>query len=153
MRKICIMDIDETLTLFREDKDVIVQDAFTRAQGGEHFSTAWAEWNATLVDDIPNMEMVTLYHSLVEQGYTMVVLSARGIANYDVTVEWLRKFGLTYEMLLLRPEELENVGSGPYKEEMINRHLGSFEDIMLAVDDSGSVLKMFTENDVPTIKP
>lgn len=153
-KKIVIFDIDETLNCWREIKDVKVTKAFTSARDAKNMVEVlgcWEEWNEELDNDVVNEEMRDLYWKLQGEGYMMVLLSARGIANIDRTVKWMEDNGITYDMMLLRPEHMESVGSGGYKDYMIEKFIG-WENVVLGVDDSGSVLGMFEEKGVATVK-
>lgn len=150
MRKIAIMDLDECLMNFREDKDQIMWEAVRRCEAGEHFSTAWAEWNEECGRDTLNPTIAQVYNQLVEAGFYMVLLSARGVANQAVTEAFMAKYGLHYDEMYLRPEHYEGLPSSEYKEKMVADTIG-WDDVVIAVDDSSSNLRMFEAKGVVTI--
>lgn len=93
-------------------------------------------------EDLPNYPVVDLYKTLQASGkYAMFIVSGRKEGLYIETVNWLAKYGIFYDSLLLRKNN-DNRMDADVKREMLKEHF-SKDRILFVVDDRQQVVDMW----------
>lgn len=67
-------------------------------------SRQWDKFNSALVDDNPNWDELSLLLAMRESGHRIVLCTGRDAAYRKATQEWLKKWGVPYDLLLMRDE-------------------------------------------------
>lgn len=113
--QVYVFDIDSTLAdnehrvhfLHGEEKD---WDSFFAAQG----------------DDGPIEGTIQLAQALYDAGYVIVLCTGRMAQYREVTEQWLDKYDIKYDMLLMRPNG-DFRGDDVIKAELLEEHLSGYE--------------------------
>lgn len=143
MKKIAVLDLDDTLGNFRETASSLLNEKYKKG-----FSVA--DWEHHLIEQLyditksefirdikelkvlermkPHDESKAFTDGLRERGYYIVVLTARSWhkSARDVTERWLDAWDITYDEVVL-------CGIDDPKASIVEREFGSID---LAVDDS-----------------
>jgi alkanesulfonate monooxygenase SsuD/methylene tetrahydromethanopterin reductase-like flavin-dependent oxidoreductase (luciferase family) len=92
MKDVIICDLDGTLAL-----DEHRAEKYLRQEPKD-----WDSYFAACGEDEPNHPIIALLSSM-EAGYTVWILSGRSEAVREQTEEWLDKYGIYYDHLVMRP--------------------------------------------------
>ena len=76
----------------------------------------------------------------------IVILTAKREEYKELVVKWLKKYNVIYDKLIMKNEELSDI---KFKERYARVHK---EEIMFALDDTGKIAQMFSENGVPCLR-
>ena len=135
--KIVIFDVDGTLS------DPSHRRHFVRTKPAN-----WFAFNELMVDDGINEQVVEVYKSLQQNGYHMVVFTARGDDYRDETVKWLEDNGILYKDLFMRREgkgekNESGVKDSVVKQRMLDELINKYpsKEILMAVDDRHQVIQ------------
>jgi len=109
--------------------------------------------------DEPNEPVIKLAQMLKSDGYNIVIFSGRNDRSWDATKEWLKKYNVPYDMLVMRPDKFKSksfpVADGNpatldmryMPDDILKKHmLDAFvdiNDVFLVVDDRDKVVKMW----------
>jgi len=114
-----------------------------------------ADWNsffAGISDDEPNKAVENLY-GLVrimqnELGYGKIIfVSGRPERYRKVTEEWLAKYGFDFDLLLMRRDG-DRRDDNLVKQDILNKYLKPYFNIVWACDDRDRVVKMWRANGI-----
>ena len=133
------------------DVDGVLADADHRQEilfsGGRRKN--WKAFFAAAGDDAVIEELGRLTE-LVDRDLVVVLLTARPTSIRDVTVEWLGRHGIRWDLLVMRPEG--DYRSSPDAKRMAVHELRSAGfDLRLAVDDDRRNVDMFHDEGIPCI--
>lgn len=134
---VVIMDIDGTLAN-AEHRVHLISDW---SPDGLLQSKNWPEFLARAVDDTVNEEIRALNNAMYGIAQIFVV-TGRSEDSRDMTVAWLKKHGITYDRLYMRP-------TGDYREdcqvksEVLDQILAEDRKILFAVEDRKRVTAMW----------
>lgn len=92
--------------------------------------------------DVINKPVVDIYNSLSCQGFPMIVLSGRDEICRDDTIEWLRDNNIKYDALIMR-EQGDNRKDSIVKEELYNRYIKDYYNVLSVFDDRNQVVDMW----------
>lgn len=107
----------------------------------------WNAFNAAMVDDTPNMPVVTLLDQLW-QFHTVILCSGRSDDFRSVTVEWLQKHHIGYEELHMRKSK-DFRDDAIIKSEMADKIIQRFGSIDMAFEDRDRVVRMWRDRGIP----
>lgn len=93
-KQIVIFDLDGTLALIEHRKHLV--------EGRK--KKKWREFFAACVADSVNHPVAEMARVLREAGYQIVIFSGRSDEVRQETEKWLAENGITYDLLLMRPE-------------------------------------------------
>lgn len=105
----------------------------------------WKAFNAAMVHDVPNKDIVWLVRTFYAVGSKILISSGRGAEDRDKTVHWLDNVaniaGL-YEKLYMRPLD-DDRRDDIVKSEILDQMLLDGYNPTIAVDDRDQVVNMF----------
>lgn len=137
--KAIIFDIDGTLA------DVEHRRHFVDGSKGKKDFNKFYE---AMRDDGVHEDIVELFHLYqYSMKYRMVICTGRPEQYRSVTQDWLCKFGIDCNELLMRPDNRSHEPDYLVKQDMLN-DLKLDYDIVLAVDDRDQVVKMWRDNGI-----
>ena len=90
-KKVVVFDVDGTLA------DINHRRGFVASKPKN-----WKAFNAGMVDDSPNHDIIWMNQQFFDQGCTVVICSGRGDDHKDITVDWLTKHGVKFHDILMR---------------------------------------------------
>ena len=122
--KAIIVDIDGTLAL-----NFSMRDYYDVERIGED------SLNSTIAD------LIALYH---KSGHTIIMVSGRDEETRDRTAEWLMKYRISYEKLLMRPAG-DSRSDTIIKKEIYDEFLKGRYNVILAIDDRRKVCRLWRE--------
>lgn len=101
------------------------------------------EWNKVGADRVHEVvaDMVEGYYLA---DYTVIILSGRDGICREVTEDWLEKYGISHDRLIMRSEG-DNRKDTVVKEEMFWIHIADNYNVKAVIDDRPSVCRMWQE--------
>ena len=109
----------------------------------------WQRFFEAAGDDAVIEELARLTE-LVDPTLALVLLTARPTTIRDVTVEWLERHELRWDLLVMRPEG-DYLPSPDAKRMAVHEVVAHGFDIRLAIDDDRRNVDMFHSEGIPCI--
>jgi len=138
-----IIDIDNTLS--------IANDRFKLAEkpnGKIDWDIAHTADN--LIKDEPNLPMVELAKNYKQNGFEVIILTGRPESTKKVTKEWLKKYDIEYDQLIMRSWGDNFLKAPIYKKKMYETHIK--EEVFCVYDDDQRIIDMWIELAIPAFK-
>ncbi|WNM73045.1 polynucleotide kinase [Streptomyces phage Persimmon] len=101
------------------------------------------EWNKVGNDD-PRRQVILTAQALAEAGYEIVVMSGRDSVCRDETIAWLEFYDIPFVDLFMRAEgdmRKDNI----VKQELFDKHIRDFYDVVAVFDDRQQVVDMWRD--------
>lgn len=102
------------------------------------------------IDALPNVEAVQMLNHAVADGHAIVVVTSRKEKWRGLTSMWLATNNLSSHALFMRHDE-DHRPDYEVKKDILDK-ITKLWDVVHAVDDNPSVLKLWEEHDIPTTK-
>ena len=100
--------------------------------------------------DLPNWPVIAMAKMLHKQGKNIVIFSGRSKATKDATINWLKKYGVPYYLLKMRPtgNKWNFMPDDDLKQYWLDTLFpGDQKDRILAIyDDRNKVVDMWRKN-------
>ncbi|MGE0795794.1 MAG: hypothetical protein AB7O29_10705 [Acidimicrobiia bacterium] len=96
------------------------------------------------------IEEVARLAELIDPAFTLVLLTARPTTILDITVEWLIRYGLRWDLLVMRPAA-DYLPSPDAKRLAVRELRAAGFDLRLAVDDDRRNVDMFHAEGIPCV--
>lgn len=138
-----IIDIDNTLS-----NSNIRFALATRPNGKIDWEAAHIP-NNILMDD-PFYPMIDLVKQYKQNGFEVILLTGRPESVRDVTIEWLKKYNIEYDQLIMRSWEDNFLKAPIYKKKMYETYIK--EDVFCAYDDDQRIIDMWVDLKIPCFK-
>lgn len=108
------------------------------------------EWSK-VGGDIPNVPVLNLLLLLQKCGYKIIITSARDSICRQETIDWLKRHGVKFEILLMRPME---DGRKDYivKNELFNAEIRDNYNVCGVVDDRLQVCRLWHDLGLPLFR-
>ena len=138
-----IIDIDNTLCISNE------RFALAKKENGK---TDWdiAHRVELIEKDKPNYPMIDLAKKYKKDGFEIIVLTGRPDSVRQVTKEWLEKYGVEYDQLIMRNWENNFLKAPIYKKKMYETIIKS--DAFCAYDDEEEIIQMWNSLGITAFK-
>ena len=111
--------------------------------------------------DEPNLPVIKMAQMFKADGFKIVIFSGRNDRSFHTTKEWLEKFDVPFDLLVLRPDKFQSdswpIANGNpatkamrfmpdeiLKKEMLDTFV-DIDDVFLVVDDRDKVVKMWRD--------
>jgi len=131
------------------DIDGVLSDA----AGRQHYLTGgrkdWDGFFAASADD-PVIEETARLLELLDDDLGVVLLTARPSTVQHTTVDWLGRFGLRWDLLVMRPAD-DRRPSAVVKREALAEIRGLGLDVRLAFEDDLRNAELFRSAGIPTV--
>jgi hypothetical protein len=133
-KNIIIFDLDGTLAIIDERREKAMK------QNGK---LNWEKFSSDelIKKDLPNVPVIKTAKLFHQNGFKIYVLSGRSDKTSDITIQWLKKYNVPFDLLKMR----KNNDTRP--DEIIKKEfvleLGILENIFLILDDREKVVKMW----------
>jgi hypothetical protein len=134
---------------------VDIDGVLSDASGRQHFlnnAEGKRDWHGFFgaVGDDPALPGPGRLLDLLHPDVTVALLSGRPSWVIDVTVDWLERHGIRWDLLLLRDDgDLADAAS--YKRDVLAELRGLGYDVQLAFDDDRRIVAMYHDAGVPCI--
>ena len=102
----------------------------------------------TVKNDLLNPVLFEVLQLLLAQGYSIVITTGRHEKSRMDTIEWLRKHGVMYSDLFMRPNDDNTVSGVKLKADWYDYVLKYKYDVVLAFDDMYQVCYMYRDRGV-----
>lgn len=99
------------------------------------------EWNKVGNDD-PRRQVILTAQALAQAGYEIVVMSGRDSVCREDTIAWLEFYNIPFVDLFMRAEgdmRKDNI----VKQELFDKHIRDFYDVVAVFDDRDQVVQMW----------
>ena len=139
-KNIIIFDLDGTLAIIDERREKAMK------QNGK---LNWEKFSSDelIKKDLPNVPVIKTAKLFHQNGFKIYVLSGRSDKTSDITIQWLKKYNVPFDLLKMR----KNNDTRP--DEIIKKEfvleLGILENIFLILDDRQKVVNMWRSLKLP----
>ena len=133
MQKAIICDLDGTLADV-EHRQVHVQSK----------PKNWKAFHEGMVDDKLNVWCAELLSAMKKEGYRIILLTGRDEPYRKLTIEWLKRFDISYDLLLMRADK-DFRPDDIVKKEIYQNVIKPEYDVIFVVDDRKKVVEMWRE--------
>lgn len=131
------------------DIDGVLSDASDRQRHLKGLRRDWDAFFAACGED-PLVPEAAALLSLLDPSLAVVLLSARPLRVREQTLDWLARYGLRFDLLVLRPGDDERAAADFKREEVRALRARSFR-LELALEDDPRNLAMLGEEGVPAL--
>ena len=103
----------------------------------------WDSFYARCGEDLPNEDVLACVKAL-QCIYTIILLSGRRESCRKDTLDWLRKYDIDADFVLLRKDN-DHRHDTIVKPEILLNFLGSYDEVAFVLEDRTSVVKKWRE--------
>jgi len=144
-KKWVIFDLDGTLANIETRRKLA-----TKPDGKMNWDIFFAD--KLIEHDEPNTPVIMMAQALKTSGYNIAILSGRSKSSKQVTTEWLKKHGVEYNILKMRPTSHpwkfmpdEELKLGWFNDLWANDESKSEHEVVCVFDDRQKVVDMWRE--------
>ncbi len=160
MKKTVIFDLDGTLAIIEKRRIKAGSPTGNKpVQAKMDWDVFFAAENIQL--DEPNLPVIKMAQMFKADGFKIVIFSGRNDRSFHTTKEWLEKFDVPFDLLVLRPDKFQSdswpIANGNpatkamrfmpdeiLKKDMLDTFV-DIDDVFLVVDDRDKVVKMWRD--------
>jgi hypothetical protein len=134
---------------------VDIDGVLSDASGRQHFLNNpegrrdWRGFFGAVGDDLPLQAVPTLL-SLLDPSLTIVLLSARPAWVFELTVDWLQRHDMRWDLLILRGDD-DVTHAADFKRGVLFELRSMGWDVTLAIDDDERIVDMYREEQQPAL--
>ena len=143
MNKIVIFDLDGTLALIDDRRDLATKD-----NGKFDWDVFFNPDNISL--DLPNQPVIDMANLLSKQGFRIFILSGRSDVTHQATVNWLNDNGIWWDHLVMRPQNHLYLPDNDLKQMWLDS-IGK-DNVAMVFDDRQQVVDMWRDNGLTTFQ-
>lgn len=138
-----IFDIDNTLSLSNKRFELA-----TKPNGKIDWDIAHTP--EYVLQDLPNLPVVDLAIKYKKEGAKIIIITGRPDTIKNVTEEWLKQWGVTYDELYMRTKQDFYVKAPILKRKIYETYIT--DDIFCAYDDDQDIIDMWIDLGIPCCK-
>ena len=141
-KKIVIFDLDGTLALIDKRRDVSTKD---------NGKMDWSKFfDPDMIDlDDPNTPVIQMT-KLLSMDYRIWILSGRSDVTQQATIDWLAKYDVHYDHLVMRPQNHLYMPDNQLKQIWLDS-IGK-DNVAMGFDDRQQVVDMWRQNGLTTFQ-
>jgi hypothetical protein len=132
---------------------VDIDGTLSDATGRQHFlERPRKDWEAFFdaCGDDPVINEIARLLELLDRDLTVVLLTARPVRIRELTLAWLARYGLRWDLLVMRPSR--DYRSSPDAKRVAVEHLKDHGfDLRIAFDDDPRNVEMFHGEGIPCV--
>ena len=141
--KVVIFDLDGTLALIDNRRDISMVD------GKRDWDIFFDPKNIDM--DLPNQTVIDMARILDSTDkYQIFILSGRSDRTKDATIDWLGRYGVPYDDLIMRPKQHHYMPDNDLKQMWLN-DIG-VNNVAMVFDDRQQVVDMWRSNGITTFQ-
>ena len=138
MSKIVIFDLDGTLALIDDRRKIS-----TKPNGKMDWDKFFDPKNIDM--DLPNHTVIDMARMLDSTDkYQIFILSGRSDITRDATIDWLGRYGVPYDDLIMRPKQHHFMPDNDLKQMWLD-DIG-VDNVAMVFDDRQQVVDMWRDN-------
>ena len=100
--------------------------------------------------DTPNQAVINMANILYSQDYIIYILSGRSDKTHQATIDWLSKYNVDYDLLIMRPQNQLYKKDSDLKQSWLDT-IGK-DRVSMVFDDRQQVVDMWRQNGLPTFQ-
>ena len=100
--------------------------------------------------DTPNQAVINMANILYSQDYIIYILSGRSDKTHQATIDWLSKYNVDYDLLIMRPQNQLYKKDSDLKQSWLDT-IGK-DRVSMVFDDRDQVVDMWRQNGLPTFQ-
>ena len=131
------------------DIDGVLSDAVSRQHYLEGPNRDWRAFFDACGED-PLIEEVKVLLDHLDPALGIVLLTARPMRVHPATEAWLRRYGIRWDLLVMRPSEATELARD-FKRDVVGALRGVGLELELAIEDDRRNVEMFRGEGVPCI--
>lgn len=97
--------------------------------------------------DEPNIAVIKVFQAMKAAGYRVGILSGRDTVSLNETCNWLKKYGVDYDFMKMRPKG-SHTPDNVLKKQWLDEMIAEGHKIICVFDDRDKVVKMWRENGI-----
>lgn len=140
-KNIVVVDCDGTIALDEHREHFLKQEP-----------KDWDSYFKAAEFDEPNYPVIRMVQLLHEAGYRIIIATGRIDDIADKTVEWLNKYGIPFDELIMRQSD-DREDDDKLKQSWIDNGLIPKDEIFFVFEDRKRVVKMWRENGITCLQP
>ncbi len=106
----------------------------------------WKAWNAEMINDEPNWDIVDMLQ-ILRNYFTILIVSGRGEENKEVTETWFKQNGILYDKLYMRKEK-DYRQDAIVKQEILDQIRKEGYNVAFVFDDRNQCVEMWRRNGI-----
>jgi len=138
--KTVIFDLDGTLALIEKRRKLA-----DKGNGKMNWKVFFAPENIQL--DEPNIPVIKTFQAMKLAGFRVGIFSGRDAISKTETEIWLKKWGVDYDFLRMRPQR-DYTPDDVLKEAWLDELLNDGGEILCVFDDRDKVVKMWRDKGI-----
>jgi hypothetical protein len=133
------------------DIDGVLSDASNRQHylNNPEGNRDWRGFFGAVSDDLPLPAVPTLL-ALLDPSLTVVLLSARPAWVLELTVDWLVRHEIRWDVLILRDDDALT-SAAEFKREVLLELRSMAWDVALSIDDDARIIEMYRAEEQPAL--
>ena len=100
--------------------------------------------------DTPNQAVINMANILYSQDYIIYILSGRSDKTHQATIDWLSKYNVDYDLLIMRPQNQLYKKDSDLKQSWLDT-IGK-DRVSMVFDDRQQVVDMWRDNGLTTFQ-
>jgi hypothetical protein len=134
---------------------VDIDGVLSDASGRQHYLKNpqgvrdWEGFFGAVGDDLP-LPAVPALLGILDPSLTVVLLSARPAWVFEVTVQWLHRHQMRWDLLILRGDD-DVVHAADFKRGVLHELRADGWDVVLAIDDDERIIDMYRGEEQPAL--
>lgn len=132
------------------DVDGVIADGMHRQHFLRDGKRDWKNFFGNAFDDPPIEGSVALTHQF-DPALCIVLLTARPHDIHEMTVDWVRRHGYRWDLLVMRDRRDHGLSSPEFKRRSVHELRERGFTLRLALDDDQRNVDMFRSEDIPTL--
>jgi hypothetical protein len=138
--KTVIFDLDGTLALIEKRRKLA-----DKGNGKMNWKVFFAPENIQL--DEPNIPVIKTFQAMKLAGFRVGIFSGRDAISKTETEIWLKKWGVDYDFLRMRPQK-DYTPDDVLKSQWLDELLNDVGEILCVFDDRDKVVKMWRDRGI-----
>lgn len=134
MKNTVVFDLDGTLSL-NHHRQHLVQTI----PGGKK---DWKAFTEASIHDDPHKPIIRILQSMVANDYRIIIASGREETVRDGTLEWFKKWKITFDKLLMRPEG-DHTEDSALKRSWVTSGEIPIDDVLCVFEDRERMVHMW----------